>query len=180
MTRPAIALTTVALLFGAVAAAPASHQGDRGGPRDFAVGSGKNTFFMFGGPAHLMVAAHGNPGEEPTGHVRAKGDVDGDGPVFEEFKLEGEVTCLRVEDNQAAIKYRFKHATGFPPPFEGGGVQIFLEDNRARGMPDGTTFDFPQPFPVFDATASLCDDPGLGTTTRSTRATSRSTTLPDP
>lgn len=139
----------------------ASHGGG-GGPRDFAVGSGSNEFAVAVGEAHLSVAAHaGRDGGPPTGHVRAKGDPDGDGPA-EPFTLEGEVTCIEVSANRAAVKYRFKHAEGSAAPLEGGGVQIFIEDN---GPPSGeeprdrTTFDPPMPAGVFDAAASQCDDP---------------------
>lgn len=133
-----------------------------GPPRDAAVGSGANEFAIVVGDSRLSVSAHSGPaGEGPTGHVRAKGDPDGDGPA-EPFKLEGEVTCLRVSGNRAAIKYRFKHAEGSAAPFEGGGVQIFLED---KGVPrggeavDATAFDPPQVAGQFQFTESECEDP---------------------
>lgn len=138
-----------------------SHSGSGGPNREFASGAAKNTFFQAGGPAHLMVSAHRDPAvDPPTGHVRAKGDIDGAGPL-EPFAFEGEVTCLRVEGNRAAIKYRFKHAEGSGEPFEGGGVQVFVEDNGPpnRGTPDRNTFDPPQPAGVFDTNARICDDP---------------------
>jgi hypothetical protein len=129
---------------------------------DEAVGSGSNQFLVVLGDARLSVSAHSSAlGESPSGEVRAQGDPDGAGPM-EPFKLEGEVTCLRVSGNRAAIKYRFKHAEGSAAPFEGGGVQIFLEDN---GDPTGgeavdrTTFDPPQSAPFFDLDATRCDDP---------------------
>jgi hypothetical protein len=133
-----------------------------GDARDKATGSGTNQFLIVLGDAHLSVSAHSDPlGGSPTGHVRAQGDPDGDGPQ-EPFKLEGEVTCLQVSGNRAAIKYRFKHAEGSAEPFEGGGVQIFIEDN---GNPSGgeavdrTTFDPPQSPPLFELGASECDAP---------------------
>jgi hypothetical protein len=110
-----------------------------------------------------MVSAHGDPsGADPTGHVRAKGDIDGPGPLAP-FAFEGEVTCVRVEGNQAAIKYRFKHAEGSAEPLEGGGVQVFVEDNGSPNQdpPDANAFDPPQPAGVFDANATFCDDPRL-------------------
>jgi hypothetical protein len=136
-------------------------------PGDSAVGSGKNQFLIALGEAHLSVSAHSDAaGADPTGHVRATGDPDGSGPL-EPFRLEGEVTCLRVHDNRAAIKYRFKHAEGSAAPLEGGGVQIFLEDN---GNPSGgeavdrATFDPPQPAGAFEAAANQCNDPDSRTT----------------
>jgi hypothetical protein len=149
----AFAVAGLALLTAAAGIASASH-GSGGGPRDFAVGAAKNTFAT-GTPNHLMVSAHG-AAADVTGHVRAKGDLGG------EFTLEGEVTCLRVEGNRAALKYRFKHATGSAAPFDGGGVQVFIEDN---GDPvggqavDRNAFDPPQPAGVFDLGATQCDDP---------------------
>jgi hypothetical protein len=80
---------------------------------------------------------------------------------MEPFKLEGPVTCMRVNGNRAAIKYRFKQAEGSAEPFKGGGVQIFIEDNGepSGGAVDRTTFDPPQSREVFRPGASQCDDP---------------------
>jgi hypothetical protein len=142
----------LALLLAPVVAL-ASHSESPGAPRDFAVGSGKNTFFQVGGENHVMVSAHG-AGPDATGHVTARGDFLGD------FKLEGEVTCLRAEGNRASIKYRFKHAEGSLEPFEGGGVQVFIEDN---GQPKGgepvdrNAFDPPLPAGTFEP--DQCGDP---------------------
>jgi hypothetical protein len=154
--RLATAAGLTICLIAAPSAVLASHGGSAGGSKDFATGSGKNQFLVAIGDAHLSVAAH----EGPTGHVRAKGDPDGLGPM-EPFALEGEVTCLRVEGNRAAIKYEFKHAEGSAEPFQDGGVQIFLEDNGrpAGGAVDRSTFDPPQPAGVFELAASQCDDP---------------------
>jgi hypothetical protein len=164
-------LGLVSLLLAA-GAATGSHTGTGGENHDFASGSGTNTF-PTGGPAHLMVAAHSDPsGADPTGHVRAKGNLfptEFPGP----FTLEGEVTCLRVEPGllggtRAAIKYRFKHAEGSAAPFQDGGIQIFIED---RGNPDGgqpvdsNAFDSPQDEDTFRASMpERCDSPNLRAT----------------
>ena len=157
MRRPTTALAVAALALSAAAAGIAiGSDATAAGPRDFATGSATNTFAT-GTPSHLMVSAHGTA-DAFTGHVRAKGDLAG------EFTLEGEVTCLRVEGNRAALKYRFKHATGSAALLEGGGIQIFIEDNGdpSGGQPvDRNAFDPPQPAGVFDATATQCDDPTL-------------------
>jgi hypothetical protein len=145
-------------------AAGASHEGPGGANQDFAVGGADNQFLIAIGNAHLSLAAHSDPdGTDSTGHVRARGEPDGEGP-FEPFELEGAVTCLRVEGNRAAIKYVFKHAEGSAAPFEGGGAQIFVEDNgepKGGDAVDATTFDPPQPAGVFQLDMNRCDDPSL-------------------
>jgi hypothetical protein len=152
----AIGLVTTLVMLLSPALAGSASTGDK------AVGSGSNQFLIALGEARLSVSAHsGALGENPSGDVRAQGDPDGAGPN-EPFKLEGEVTCLRVSGNRAAIKYRFKHAEGSAEPFQGGGVQIFLEDNGdpSEGVAvDRSTFDPPQGSPFFDLDASRCDDP---------------------
>src|SRR5919106_6776233 len=66
------------------------------GTADKAAGSASNQFLVAIGEAHLSVGAQSSAlGENPSGHVRAQGDPDGAGQT-EPFKLEGEVTCLRV------------------------------------------------------------------------------------
>jgi hypothetical protein len=155
-----LALSAIVLL---IFAAPLHGSHSQGGDsQDFAVGSGANQFLFAVGDARLSGSAHSDPvGGFPTGHVHAEGDPDGAGPM-EPFRLEGEVTCLKVSGNRAAIKYRFKHAEGSAQPFEGGGVQIFIEDNGdpQGGQPvDRTTFDPPQQAGVFEVAAGVCDDP---------------------
>lgn len=146
----------------ALLALPVGSQGQGGDRHDIAAGSGSNQFLIVLGEAHLSVGALSDPvGGRPSGHVRAQGDPDGEGPMAR-FTLEGEVTCLRAKGDRAAIKYRFKHADGSAQPFEGGGVQIFIEDNGdpQDGQPvDRATFDPPQQAGVFDAAAAECDDP---------------------
>jgi hypothetical protein len=142
--------------------AGASH-GPGDGPRIFGVGSGENQFLIAIGEARLSVASHLDRLGRPNGHVHAQGEPDDAGP-FESFSLEGPVTCIRVSGNRAAIKYRFKHAEGSAEPFQGGGVQIFLEDNgdpRNGIAVDKTAFDPPQTAGVFDQGASNCDNPTL-------------------
>ncbi len=157
-------LVFVALIAAAMAApatASASHSGPGGERHDFAVGSAFNQFLVVLGEARLSFAAHSGPaGEDPTGHVRAKGDPFGLG---DPFKIEGHVTCLRVEGNRAAIKYLFRHAEGSAEPFKGGGTQVFVEDNgepRGGVSPDRSTFDPPQTAEGFEQLdPSRCDDP---------------------
>ena len=161
----AIALAVSVSVIALEGIARASH-GPGDGPRIFGVGSGENQFLIAIGEARLSVAAHLDQLGRPNGHVRAHGEPDGPGP-FESFFLEGPVTCIRVEGNKAAIKYRFKHAEGSGELFQGGGVRIFLEDNgdpRNGIAVDSTTFDRPQIAEEFDLTATVCEDPRLRTT----------------
>jgi len=156
-----IGLTVGALAGGFGATAAAS-----GGPGDLATGSAFNQFPTPAGPgfAPLNVAAHSGPtGLDPRGNVHAKGTT---GFPNGEFEVQGPVTCLRVDGNKAAIKYRFSEATGSAAPFQGGGVEVFVEDNGEprRGQPvDANAFQPPQPAGVFDTNASQCDDPNSAT-----------------
>jgi hypothetical protein len=77
------------------------------------------------------------------------------------------VTCLRVEGNEAAIKYRFRHASGAAAPFKGGGVEVFIKDNGhgRHGKPvDENAFGEPQTKDVFDKNATMCDNPATTAT----------------
>lgn len=160
--RRAALLATGAAVVALTAAVPATSSDGRA-PHDFVVGSASNQFLVVIGEARLSVSAHRDEHGRPTGHVRAKGDPDGPGPLAP-FTLEGEVTCLEVRGNRAAVKYRFKHADGSAAPFQGGGVQIFIEDNgppKGGESRDKTAFDPPQPASVFRLDESRCDDPNL-------------------
>jgi len=132
------------------------------GAGDLATGSALNQFPTPAGPgfARLSVAAHSDAsGANPRGNVHAKGTT---GLPMGEFEVQGPVTCLRVDGNKAAIKYRFKTATGSAAPFKGGGVEVFIEDNGEPrgGQPvDANAAGPPQPAGVFDANATQCDDP---------------------
>ena len=161
--RLATAIGLVVAVSLAIEGVAAASHGPGDGPRIFGVGSGENQFLIAIGEARLSVAAHLDRQGRPNGHVRAHGEPDGPGP-FDSFFLEGPVTCIRVSGNKAAIKYRFKHAEGSAEPFQGGGVQIFLEDNgdpRNGIAVDRSAFDPPQVAGVFDQAASQCDDPTL-------------------
>lgn len=161
MRHMAGALAATLALAVVPAGAAASHQPSGGSQHDFTAGGGSNEFAT-GGPGHLRIGAQSDrDGSDPHGHVQARGDLDGDGPT-EPFAFEGEVTCLRVEGNRSAIKYRFKHAFGSGAPFQDGGIQVFIEDNgppRGGEPVDRSTFDEPEPMGVFDARAAQCDDP---------------------
>ncbi|HEX8075138.1 MAG TPA: hypothetical protein VF545_09170, partial [Thermoleophilaceae bacterium] len=115
-------LGAAACAFAAVGAVGAVQAG-ADSPRDYVAGSARNTFEPGGGPNHLSVAAHGFEADV-TGHVRGTGDLG-----LGEFRVEGEVTCIRVEGNKASVKYRFKHAQRPGAPPQGGGVEVFFEDN---------------------------------------------------
>jgi hypothetical protein len=160
-----ISVASALSLLGLLSLGAVSGSARGGDNQDFASGSGSNEFLIVVGEAQLSGDARSGPaGEDPTGHIRAQGDPDGDAGPMEPFELEGEVTCLRVSGTRAAIKYRFKHAAGSAAPFAGGGVEIFLEDNGdpVGGLAvDGASFDPPQPAGVFEPAATQCDDPSL-------------------
>ncbi len=146
----------MAICTTALFAAPTSVDADHGDdvPHDFAAGGGTNGFFQIG-----LVAQSAADGSDPTGFVSARQRPNGGFPI--PFRFGGEVTCLEVEGNRASIKYRFDHAD--PPEFEGGGIQIFVEDN---GDPvggqsvDQTGFFFPDTAATF--VPSVCAHPDLG------------------
>jgi hypothetical protein len=135
-----------------------------GGPGDLAFGTAVNQFPTPAGPgsAELSVSARSGPaGEDPSGDVHAVGTT---GAPMGEFEVSGPVTCLRVDGNKAAIKYRFDQASGSAAPFLGGGVEVFVEDNGQprNGRPvDANAAGAPQAAGEFDAAATQCDDPNL-------------------
>ena len=159
------AAVLIAIALGAGAAGGAAAAAGPG-PGDLAAGSALNQFPTPAGPgfARLNVAAHSGPsGADPHGNVLSKGTL---GVPGGEFEVQGPVTCLRVDGNRAAIKYRFNRATGSAAPFQGGGVEVFVEDNGEPrgGQPvDANAFRPPQPAGAFDTNATQCDDPNTAT-----------------
>jgi|SRR4051794_23056813 len=157
-----VVLAAIAVSAGALAGGLGAPAEAADGPGDLATGSAFNQFPTPAGPgfAHLSVAAHSDAsGDDPHGNVHASGTLGG---PMGEFEVQGPVTCLRVDGNRAAIKYRFNKATGSAAPFEGGGVEVFVEDNGEprRGQPvDATASLPPEPAGVFDTNAAQCDDP---------------------
>jgi hypothetical protein len=103
-------------------------------------------------------ARSGPAGENPSGFVN---DVGSFGSPMTAFELEGPVTCLRVEGNKAAIKYRFANATGVAAGLKGGGIEVFIEDNTPQ--PDANAAGEAQTEAVFNKAAAQCDDPNLAT-----------------
>ena len=133
-------------------------------PGDLAFGTAVNQFPTPAGPGsdQLSVSARSGPaGENPRGNVHAVGTSGAPGG---EFEVSGPVTCLRVEGNKAAIKYRFDQASGSAAPFLGGGVEVFVEDNgkpRDNRPVDANAAGSPQAAGEFDVAATQCDDPNL-------------------
>lgn len=155
-----IALSGLALSATLIVASQA--QAHAGGNGNSVTGSAKNQFLVGIGDAALQVSAHSDAaGGNPNGFIHAVGDPDGTGPV-EPFQIQGHVTCLRVDGNRASVKYRFESAEGSAAAFDGGGVQVFIEDNgepRAGQPTDRSAFDAPQPAGLFQLDESRCDDP---------------------
>jgi hypothetical protein len=135
-----ITLTAAAMVLCAFVLAPghalASHAGDSGGGRDFAVGGGtlgtqsdptgvqRVDFAASGGPTTLN--PFGAIGGDPvTGNFRSGGAFDQGGVTS--FQQEGPVTCLVVEGNQARLVYPLRHAR--PETNENLEVLFFAEDN---------------------------------------------------
>ena len=128
-----------------------------GASRSSVTGSGTGHFLETNGPFSLSVNGRG---EGPL----AQGYVRGSGVYVDAFEVEGPITCMRVEGNRASIKYRFKRASGPGAPPQGGGVQVYIEDNGRpqAGRPvDRVATEPPQPPGVFDAAAGVCTDPTL-------------------
>lgn len=159
----AAAMSAMALMPGAAVAGNGPIASDEG-RRDFAVGAGSNEFLVVLGSSHFAFSATRDPHTgRLSGHVTTYGDPDGAGPVAP-FRVQGEVTCLRVSGNRASFKWRFGHARGSAEPLEGGGVEVFVEDNGSPrfGEPlDRAVLGPPQPQATFDLQASQCDDPAL-------------------
>jgi hypothetical protein len=159
----AVGVGAIALGLLAPGGAGASHNGQGTGGRDFAVGSGSSEFTLgVIGEASFALSATSDPfGADPAGYVSSHGDPDGAGPM-EPFTARGEITCLLVDGNRATLKWRLEHGTGSAAPFEGGGVQSFLEDNGEPrfGEPvDRAASDLPLPADTFEATADVCESP---------------------
>ena len=156
----AAALALGAAVGGGVVASSAAAEGT---PGDLVAGSAVNGFpnpVTGPGSTRLTVegARSGPAGENPSGFVNAVGSF---GSPMTAFELEGPVTCLRVEGNKAAIKYRFVKATGVAEPFKGGGIEVFVEDNAPQ--PDANASGAPQMAEEFNKAATQCDDPNLAT-----------------
>jgi hypothetical protein len=160
------ALAATTLTAGALVAGLGAAAAGAGGAGDLATGSALNQFPTPAGPgfARLSVAAHSDAGGlDPRGNVHARGTT---GAPMGEFEVQGPVTCLRVDGNRATIKYRFSRATGSAAPFQGGGVEVFVEDNgepRRGQSVDANAFRPPQPAGAFDSGAAQCDDPNSAT-----------------
>ena len=155
-------------LFVLCVAAPGAAAAPRGSA-DSVAGSAKNMLLEVSPyPADLRLAAHGFDAELPgvtglfaatdvQGYAVGSGELPGAG----EFRVQGEVTCVKVVGNRATIKYRFARTRGPGAPPAGWGVQVFVEDNGppGAGTPDGNATDAPLPPEIFDPTADQCELP---------------------
>jgi hypothetical protein len=162
-----IAGATFAICAVAVSSSGASAGNGNGDHVEFAVGSAKNRFAEVGGPNELMVAAVRHANGTVTGYARGSGEIFPGGT----FQVAGEVTCLRVEPKlegngyRASVKYRFRSSSGSAAPPQGGGVEVFIEDNGPPrgGQPvDGNGTGPPMDQATFEATnPHECDDPNV-------------------
>jgi hypothetical protein len=150
----------------AVTSGAAANGGDRA-PVEFAFGGATNRFAEVGGPNRLDVAAYRRADGTVVGYARGSGTL----APGASFQVEGEVTCVRVEPKleggglRASIKYRYRRSTGSAAPPQGGGVEVFIEDNGrpVRGRPvDGNGTGPPMDPITFEASnPSSCDDPNV-------------------
>ncbi len=144
--------------FGAVVCALLVVAASAGGAsQSSVVGTGTGHFQETGGPFSLSVNGRGE-GPLAQGHAR------GSGVYVDYFEVDGPITCMRVEGNRASIKYRFKRASGPGAPPQGGGVQVYIEDNdrpQSGQAVDRVATEPPQPPGAFDAAAGVCTDPAL-------------------
>lgn len=144
------ALVCTALVAGWLLALPTASQGSHSpagsAPRDFTLGAGWQSLPL-GGKEHFAFTAHIGPAGRARGWEVARGDLDGSGPL-PPFRFRGPVTCLNVVGNRASFFYEYRRAE--PPFFQGGGVQVYVEDNgrpRNGHAVDGSAFDAPLPGP---------------------------------
>ncbi len=132
----AIAAVAALGLLVAAGVATASHQNEEkgGSDRDFAVGGGRSGDDQGPfGETTVGFAAHGGPSGQAdsdpiTGHFTSNGEflleTDGNATAF---TLEGPVTCLVVDGNEARLFYPVKQSR--PDQNEVTGVLISLKDN---------------------------------------------------
>ena len=161
--RAMVAALVLVAPLGGTSAGAAGEQG----VAELAVGSGDNRLAEVGPPVSLTVAAHRSSDGRVVGHARGSGELFPGGT----FQVEGEVTCLRVEPKlgggglRASIKYRFHRSAGSAAPPQGGGVEVFVEDNGqpVGGDPVDANATGPPLDPVaFEASdPSDCDDPNV-------------------
>jgi hypothetical protein len=152
--RASFFAATCAALFIAVVAGPDAASG---ASQSFVPGSGTGHFAETGGPFSLNVNGRGE------GSL-AQGRASGTGVYVDYFEVSGPITCMRVEGNRASVKYRFTRAAGPGAPPQGGGVQVYIEDNgKAKGgrSVDRVASEPPELPGVFDAAAGVCTDPRL-------------------
>jgi hypothetical protein len=136
------------VVLGAAAAFAATHHSGYS-----VTGSARNAYPSPAGPGYSVLsvsASSGLMGQNPRGTVTAQGTSGA--PVMGPFAVSGPVTCVRVSGNRVAIKYRFTKASGGAAEFQGGGVEVFIEDNGRpqNGQPvDAAAFDPPQSAATF-------------------------------
>ncbi len=155
-----------AVLLAAFASTGSAGASGKHGGGEFAFGSATNRFAEVGGPNSLAVA-----GVVDDGRVRGYASGSGELAPGASFQVEGEITCLRVEPKleggglRASIKYRFRRSSGSAAPPQGGGVEVFIEDNGrpVGGRPvDGNGTGPPMDPVTFEATGpASCDDPNV-------------------
>ena len=151
-----IATTASAVVLGGPAAALAVPAKDR------VEGSATNQYPTPAGlgSSRLTIRARTDASGLASGTATGEGTPTGTPEAA--FRVSGVVTCVRVSGNRASIKYRFDEASGSAAALQGGGIEVYVEDNRGHTA-DANAFDPPQPPGAFNAAATQCDDPNTAT-----------------
>ena len=138
---------------------------------EFVSGDASNRFGELAGPNRLSVWAFQKAGGPVHGYATGSGDLLPPPASGADFAVEGHVTCLRVERQldgsgfAASLKYRYEKSSGAAAPPQGGGVEVFIEDNGdpVNGQPVDANATGPPLTPqLFEASdPRTCDDPNL-------------------
>jgi hypothetical protein len=138
MTRATVALFAIALVACDASQSPTVP----GGTASLANGgqqvTGAGNFSRPFSDGHFTVSAH----SDADGSVRGNASITAvqTGP-FQNFDVQGPVTCLAVAGNRAAVGIKVKKGSFGGTDIAGLGIVLLVEDNGSpgHGVPDGVT-----------------------------------------
>lgn len=131
--------------------------------KDRVDGSATNQYPTPAGPGSSRLTIHARTDAAGLASGVATGEGTTTGTPEGAFRVSGAVTCVRVSGNRASIKYRFDEASGGAAALQGGGIEVYVQDNRGHA-PDANAFDPPQAAGEFEAAMpTQCDDPNAAT-----------------